>query len=51
MSPKVLYLYDEQKLLCSFLLRSLTEYNRIIRIGKIEGLLISEKRLFDERKS
>jgi len=43
MSPKVLYLYDEQKLLCSFLSRSLTEYNRIIRIAKNEGLLISKE--------
>ena len=45
MVPVYLFLYDEQTLICSFLTRSLTEYNRIIRIAKSEGLRIS-KRLF-----
>lgn len=43
MVPVHLFLYDEQTLICSFLSRSLTEYNRIIRIAKSEGLLISKE--------
>lgn len=42
MSPKVLYLYDEQKLLCSFLFLSYREMNRALSIAKKEGLTISD---------
>lgn len=43
MIPIRLYLYDEQTLLCSFFLRTLLEYNRILRVAKSEGLLISKE--------